>query len=267
MKLLFFGDLVGKPGRNAVIAYLKQLKQDNHLPDIVIANIENATHGFGLSKTHYQDLAEAGVQVMTSGNHIWDRKDISEWMGEAECLFRPFNFSRKLPGKGYGVVTIGSYKLGVINAIGQVFMGHYNTPWDDIDDIVTLLKQETPMVFCDFHGEATAEKHTFAHYLSSLGVSAFVGTHTHVQTADEKILNGTMGFITDAGFNGAYNSIIGMDVKAAVDRLKNHAHARLEVPETSSVQINAVEFDLCTTTGACLSIKRHNSLLNLDDLA
>lgn len=267
LEILFFGDLVGRPGRTVVKHYLSTLPADQR-PDLVIANVENASHGFGFSQTQYQELLSAGIHAFTSGNHIWDRKDIFDYISSAEMLVRPHNFPANSPGEGYRVITINSPKfaepvqVGIINLIGQVFMGSYNSPWESIEACVEAIKPQTSLMFLDFHAEATAEKVCMAHYAGSLGVGAMVGTHTHVQTADDRILNDQIGTITDAGFNGAYNSVIGMDAQLSLKRLKTMLPVKLDVASSSLLQLNGVRFWLDVKTGACQRIERLNSVMD-----
>ncbi len=255
MDILFFGDLVGKPGREAVRRYLESLSPEEK-PHVIIANGENATHGFGLSERHYHELIAMGVDVITGGNHTWDRKEIIDYIDTVDKLLRPDNVPATLPGSGCRVFDFGAYRVGVINLIGQVFMGNYNSPWERLEMLVNQVKKETPLIFVDFHAEATAEKIALAHHCAALGVSAMVGTHTHVQTADERILKNQMGFLTDAGFNGAYDSVIGMDVASSMLRLKSMLPARMEVALTHTLQVNAVKFQVEIATGKCLSVER-----------
>ena len=207
LKILFFGDIVGKPGRNAVKFYLENLPEEEK-PDFVIANVENASHGFGLTEKNYNELSSYGIDCMTSGNHIWDKKDIFNYIDTAGKLLRPLNYPQGVQGKGSAIFECGNYKIGVVNFLGRVFMNLVDDPFKIAEEEIKKLKEITPVVIVDFHAEATAEKICFAKYCAELGVSAFFGTHTHVQTADEKILNG-MGYITDAGFCGTIDSVIG----------------------------------------------------------
>lgn len=255
LDILFFGDLVGKPGRMAARQYLASLTPDQQ-PDIVIANGENVTHGFGMSEKHYHELLAMGVDIITGGNHSWDRPDILHYVDRAERFVRPENLPATTPGVGHRVIDVKGLRIGVINLIGQAFMGNYNSPWDRLERVVQTLKASTPIVFLDFHAEATAEKIAMAHYCADLGVSAMVGTHTHVQTADERILKETMGYLTDAGFNGAYDSVIGMDVDGALLRLKSTLPARLQVANTPVLQVNAVRFCIEKATGHCVAVSR-----------
>jgi 2',3'-cyclic-nucleotide 2'-phosphodiesterase len=257
LELLFFGDIVGKQGRKAVKHWLACNPSPPHR--LVIANAENATHGYGLSQGHYQDLRQSGIHVLTGGNHIWDRKDIMGWVHEADALFRPVNMLASLPGKGFGVVEHNGVHVGIFNLIGQTFMGPYNSPWEAVDAHLPPLKALCPVVFVDMHAEATAEKMAMGWHCASLGASAFVGTHTHVQTADNRLMHHNthaMGYVTDAGFNGCVDSVIGMKVEPSVNRMRLGIHAHLDVAETANVQINAVLFTVDADTGHCLSVDR-----------
>lgn len=255
VKILFFGDLVGKCGRNAVITYLSDLKNNNSLPDFVIVNGENVSHGFGLTEKNYNELINAGIDCITSGNHIWDKRDIFGYIDDAERLLRPINYPTGTVGVGSRVIEKNGKKIGVINALGRVFMQPIDSPWEIVKSEVEKLKEITSNIIVDFHAEASAEKLCFGRYLSELGVSMFVGTHTHVQTADEKIMNG-MAYITDAGFCGAYESIIGMEYETSVKRLLTLMPERYEVATGDVAQINAVEVSL--VNGKATEIKRIN---------
>lgn len=260
VKILFFGDLVGKCGRNAVITYLSDLKNNNSLPDFVIINGENVSHGFGLTEKNYNELINAGIDCITSGNHIWDKRDIHNYIDNADKLIRPINYPKGTAGVGSRVIEKDGKKIGVINALGRVFMQPIDSAWEMVKAEVERLKEITPNIIVDFHAEASAEKLCFGRYLSECGVSMFVGTHTHVQTADEKIMNG-MAYITDAGFCGAYDSIIGMEYETSVKRLLTLMPERYEVAMDDVAQINAVEVSLMN--GKATEIKRIN--FNVDN--
>jgi 2',3'-cyclic-nucleotide 2'-phosphodiesterase len=262
--VLFFGDIVGRSGRNAIRWYLSTLS-DSEKPDVVIANVENASHGFGLTEKNYQELMSFGIHVMTSGNHIWDRKEIFDYIYSAERLLRPANFPESNLGSGAQVFEFPGFKIGVINMIGQVFMGNYNSPWDKVEALVSQMLYETPIIFMDFHAEATAEKVAFARYASTLGISAFTGTHTHVQTADERILNNRTGYISDSGFCGAHDSIIGMVAETSIERLKTMYPTRLDVADSSVVQVNGSRFTIDVKTGICQRVSRVNIVKDLQD--
>ena len=227
IKIIFFGDLVGKPGRFAVKKFLAE-----HKYDFVIANVENASHGFGLTEKNYNELSAMGIDCMTSGNHIWDKKEIFSYIDKAEKLIRPINYPVGTKGVGSRVFDCGDYKIGVMNILGKVFIN-----------------------IVDFHAEATAEKICFAKYCSQLGVSVFLGTHTHVQTADECIMN-NMGYITDVGFCGAYDSVIGMEYKNSLAHFTTNLPSRYEVADSQIFQTSAVELEIDPLTGHTVAIKR-----------
>lgn len=254
IKILFFGDMVGKPGRFAVRDFLAQNKENY---DFIIANGENASHGFGLTLKNYNNLLDFGINCITSGNHIWDKKDIWEYIDTAENLVRPLNYPNGTRGQGWRIFEIANgVKIGVINFLGRVFMSPVDSQWELAKEAIAEIKKETPIVIIDFHAEATAEKICFAKYCSELGASAFFGTHTHVQTADEKILNDRMAYITDAGFCGASEGVIGMEYKSSLNRFLTCMPERYDVAEGKEVQINAVEVEINAATGYAVAIKR-----------
>lgn len=264
VKILFFGDITGRLGRNAVKSYLQSSEAD-----FIIANIENASHGFGLTKKNYLDLSEL-INCFTSGNHIWDKKDIYEYINEAENLVRPINYPAGTPGKGCAVFEIEGHKIAVINALGRVFMPPTDSPWQVVVEEIDRLKTEgVESIFIDFHAEATAEKICFAKYLANTYnteenalIKGFFGTHTHVQTADEQILNG-MAYITDAGFCGASDSVIGMEFSTSLKRLSTSLPERYEIAQSSTAQINGVEVLIDRTRAA--QIKRINLYVDSND--
>lgn len=254
LKILFFGDMVGKPGRNAVKEYLQSIPPEDK-PDFVIANVENASHGFGLTEKNYNELSSYGIDCMTSGNHIWDKRDIFNYIEGADRLVRPMNYPEGAKGFGSRVFECGEYKIGVINLLGRVFTTLVDDPFRLVESEIARLKEITPIIIIDFHAEATAEKICFAKFCSELGASAVFGTHTHVQTADEKILNG-MGYITDAGFCGTVDSVIGMEYKTSLTRFLTGIPERYDVAEGGECQINAVEVELAPSTGSAFAIRR-----------
>ena len=253
IKIIFFGDIVGKPGRLAVRDFLA--KDISKKYDFVIANVENASHGFGLTEKNYNDFKEYGVHCMTCGNHIWDKRDIYSYIDTSDCLIRPINYPKGTKGVGSRIFEIGDLKIGVINILGKVFINIVDFQWEMVAEEIKKLKEITPIVIVDFHAEATAEKICFGKYCSELGVSAFFGTHTHVQTADENIVDG-MAYITDAGFCGASDGVIGMEYNSSLSRFLTSIPERYEVAPGKTAQVNAVEVDIDTATGKALSIKR-----------
>ncbi len=254
VKVLFFGDIVGKPGRLAVRDFLAEYKAEN--PNtFVIANVENASHGFGLTPKNYNDLLEYGINCMTSGNHIWDKKEIFTYIDTADKLVRPINYPKGTKGEGARIIDFNGIKIGVINALGRVFMAPLDSQWESVNEEIKRIKEITPIVVVDFHAEATAEKICFGRFCSELGVSAFFGTHTHVQTADEKILN-NMAYITDAGFCGAVEGVIGMDYSTSLNRFLTCMPERYDVADSETVQVCAVEVEINVNCGHAVAIKR-----------
>lgn len=261
-KIIFFGDITGRLGRNAVKSYLLSEKAD-----FIIANIENASHGFGLTKKNYLDLSESGINCMTSGNHIWDKKDIYEYIETADNLIRPINYPTGTPGKGSAVFEIEGHKLAVINALGRVFMPPIDSPWQVVAKEIERLKSEgVESIFIDFHAEATAEKICFSKYLANIYnteenalIKGFFGTHTHVQTADETIING-MAYITDAGFCGSPDGVIGMDYSTSLRRLSTSLPERYEIAESGLAQLNGIE--VLINKKNAIQVKRINIQVN-----
>lgn len=266
IKILFFGDMVGRPGRYAVRDFLSGMFKDtDYLSPIsafdfshshfVIANVENASHGFGLTEKNYNEISDYGVDCMTSGNHIWDKREIFNYIDNAEKLLRPINYPKGCSGVGSRIFEKNGVKIGVINVLGRVFVNIADSPWEIVKEEIQKIKEVTPIVIIDFHAEATAEKICFGRFCSEFGVSAFLGTHTHVQTADECIIN-NMGYITDAGFCGVVDSVIGMDYQTSLNRFLTAIPERYDVADGDVVQINAVEVEIEKDTGYAVAIRR-----------
>lgn len=255
IKIIFFGDIVGKIGRKAVGECLAEMKAQDTAHNFVIANVENASHGFGLTEKNYKELSNYGIDCMTSGNHIWDKKEIFNYIDTADKLIRPINYPPKTNGVGSRIFEVGNYKIGVINALGRVFMQPIDSPWETVKKEIKKIKKITPIVLIDFHAEATAEKICFGKFCAELGVTAFWGTHTHVQTADEKIID-NMAYITDVGFCGALESVIGMEFETSLKRLSTSLPERFEVAESQTAQVNAIEITIDAEAGVATGIKR-----------
>lgn len=265
VKILFFGDMVGRPGRSAVRDFMVNPKAFNYKTEpvenppvdthFIIANVENASHGFGLTEKNYNELSEYGIDAMTSGNHIWDKKEIFNYINNVEKLLRPINYPNCKFGIGGKIFEKNGVKIGVISVLGRVFMNLVDSQWEVVQEEIKRMKEITPIVVVDFHAEATAEKICFGRFCAELGVSAFFGTHTHVQTADEIILN-NMGYISDTGFCGTVDGVIGMEYQTSLNRFLTSIPERYEVADGNIVQINAVEVEIDTDTGYAVAIKR-----------
>lgn len=254
-KILFIGDIVGK---NARLAVRKFLQEENNLQkyDFVIANAENASHGFGLTKKNHDELLSYGINCLTSGNHIWDKKDILMYISETKNLVRPYNYHKSTQGTGYLVFD----NIIVANFLGKTFMPPIDCPFVGLENLIAELKQQYDLdekiFFIDFHAEATAEKQCFAQFASELGVNCVIGTHTHVQTADEMIINGTCAYLTDVGFCGSRDSAIGMEFSGSIKKIITSINERFEVETSMPVVINACEVEF--EYNKPVSIKRIN---------
>lgn len=217
MKILFIGDIFGEIGREMIENYLHRIVKDKQI-DFVIGNVENVSHGKGLLKRHYDELSFQGIQAMTMGNHTFDKKELYDYIDEADRLVVPINQPKVLPGIKSRVFKVLDKKVRVTNVLGVAFMDSRNSnPFEMIDDYLQL---EQDIHIIDFHGETTSEKIAFAHYVKKYVNGAVLGTHTHVQTADEKIIDGKLAFISDVGMTGPYMSAIGCDLDAIVTRLR-----------------------------------------------
>ncbi len=225
MRILFFGDIVGRPGREALLQNIQMLRK-TYGAHVCVANGENTAGGFGLTREHAETLFRAGVDVFTTGNHVWSKKEIIEFMDEMPVL-RPHNFPKTDPGQGVYTFTADSgERLCVINLIGRVYMDMpADSPFDTLDAI--LKEVQTPHILVDFHAEATSEKKALAYYADGR-VSAVLGTHTHVQTADECILSGGTAFISDVGMCGAIDSVLGADIPHAISRFTSSVRRSYE---------------------------------------
>lgn len=254
VKLLFIGDIVGRAGRRTLVEHLDRLI-DRHLVDLVVANGENAAAGYGLTATVLRELFDSGVDVVTTGNHIWDKKEIMPVLEKEPRLLRPANYPPGLPGHGSGIYeTAAGIKVGVLNLEGRVFMKNLDCPFRAADTLVAELKQITPIILVDFHAEATSEKQALGFYLDGR-VSAVIGTHTHVQTADERIFTGGTGYLTDVGMSGSQDAIIGNQKESAMDRFLTQLPVRLEVAKNDP-QLSAVLLTINEATGMCEQIER-----------
>ncbi|HIQ48846.1 MAG TPA: TIGR00282 family metallophosphoesterase [Aquifex aeolicus] len=255
MRILAIGDIIGKPGRKALREFLPKLKEEIAY-DVVIANVENAAGGFGLTRKVYEELMDMGVDIMTSGNHIWDKKEIYQFIDDTENLLRPANYPEGVPGRGYGVFKKNGIKFAVINLMGRVFMDYnLENPFKVFDKIYEEVSRETNLVIVDFHAEATSEKWAFGIYVDGRA-SLVYGTHTHVPTADELILKKGTGYVSDVGMTGVWYSAIGMKPKEPIEKFLTGLPRRFEVEDKGEIVLNAILVDLDETTGKTKSIER-----------
>jgi 2',3'-cyclic-nucleotide 2'-phosphodiesterase len=254
MKLLFIGDIVGKPGRDLVRKGLRGLIEEHGI-DLVIANAENSAAGFGITKDIGDTLLEWGVDVMTSGNHIWDKREAIDYIANEPRLLRPANYPPGVPGRGSYVAQTGDGRsVGVINVMGRVFMLNIDDPFQVVLREIEAIRHRTKIIVVDFHAEATSEKVAMGWHLDGK-VSAMFGTHTHVQTADERILPNGTAYLTDAGMTGPHDGVIGMEREPSMARFLNAMPSRFE-PARGNLRLNGVMIDADENTGRATSIAR-----------
>lgn len=258
LKILFIGDIVGRPGRRIVKQVLPKLIETEEI-DLVIANGENAAGGFGLSYEVSQELLDAGIALLTLGNHTWDNREISRVLEEEERVIRPANYPEGTPGAGYTIVeTEMGMRVGVINMMGQVFMDALACPFRVTDQCIAQLKRKTNIIIVDMHAEATSEKLALGWYLDGR-VTAVVGTHTHIATADERILPEGTGYITDVGMTGPVNSVLGVKSDLVLQKFLTKRPVRFEIAG-GPIELNAVALEV-NEYGLTTGIKRVHRLI------
>ena len=271
MKLLFIGDIVGQPGRRAV-GQLLPLLRERHALDFVIANGENSAGGSGITPKTAGEIFAAGVDVITSGDHLWDQKEVLELLANEKRFLRPLNYPPGTPGSGSGIFPLKrwgamagqparedhrptEFGIGVLNVQGRTFMQPaLDNPFPAALDEVTKLRARTKIIFVDFHAEATSEKIALARFLDGQ-VSAVVGTHTHVQTADEQIFPGGTAFLTDAGFTGPHESVLGREIEPVIKRFLSAMPQRFEVAK-NRVTLHGAVIEIDDASGVALKIQR-----------
>jgi metallophosphoesterase (TIGR00282 family) len=249
MLILVIGDIIGQPGRQAVYQFLPDL-QEQYTFDMIIANAENAAGGFGLSSAIALELIGAGIDVLTSGNHIWAQKEIIPYLDDELPILRPLNYPSGVPGRGYLI----SRQIMVVNLMGRTFMNDIDCPFQAMDKLLAKLEPRPPVIVVDFHAEATSEKMAMGRYLDGR-VSAVLGTHTHVGTIDAQILPQGTAYVTDIGMVGPVNSIIGDEVESVIQRFLTGMPHRLSVGKGKSV-FNAIMVEVAGDSGRAFNIKR-----------
>jgi hypothetical protein len=254
VKLLFIGDIVGQPGRNAVKTLLPKLREQHRL-DFVIANGENSAGGSGITPKIAEEIFAAGVDVITSGDHLWDQKDVLELLASEKRFLRPLNYPADVPGHGSGIYPAGKHSVAVLNVQGRTFMQpQLENPFALALDEVKKLRAQTKIIFVDFHAEATSEKIAFGRMLDGQ-VSAVVGTHTHVQTADEQIFPGGTAYLSDAGFTGPHESVLGREIEPVIRRFLTSMPQRFEVAK-ERVILHGALIEIDETSGKAVKISR-----------
>lgn len=254
MKVLFIGDVAGSPGRDMVQVYLPKLKAKYH-PHVTIINGENAASGKGITEKIYKQFLEQGAQVITMGNHTWDKKEIFEFIDDAKNMIRPANFPSGNPGKGLIFVNLNGIEVAVINLQGRTFLPAIDDPFRKMDELIDVAKERTNIIFVDFHAEATSEKQAMGWYLDGR-VSAVAGTHTHTQTADERILPNGTAYITDVGMTGPYDSVLGMEKEAVLKKFLTSLPVRFEIDEKGRTQLNGFLVTIDDKTGVAAKVER-----------
>ncbi|GHV54064.1 metallophosphoesterase [Synergistales bacterium] len=255
MRILFIGDVFGKPGRRAFRETLPRLRAERGPFDFIIINCENAAAGFGMTDRLMEELFAAGADIMTSGNHIWDKKEFVPTLDREPRVLRPYNYPQGAPGRGWGVFEKKGLKLGVFNLQGRAFMPPVECPFRASDEVVSKLDEaKVSAALADFHAEATAEKVALSRYLDGR-ISALVGTHTHVQTSDNRVLSGGTAYITDVGMTGGHGGVIGMSYDSVMPKFMFSLPSKFEVDDAMP-RVQGVVIDIDDETGRAADITR-----------
>lgn len=253
MKILFVGDIYARPGKMVASRFIPKIIAEEGV-DFCVANGENAAGGFGMTENIADKLFSYGIDVITSGNHIWDRREIETMLQKSHRLLRPENYPSGVPGRGYTVVHKGGKSLGVMNLIGRIFMQPVDCPFRTADAIVDILRRETRNIIVDFHAESTSEKIALGMYLDGR-ISGLFGTHTHVMTADERIFHKGTAFISDAGMTGSHDSVIGVVFEQSLARIMTQVPVRFS-PAEKGLKFSGVLVETEDISGKAISIKR-----------
>lgn len=253
MRVLMIGDIVGNAGRRAIAENIKGIKEEYHI-DFIIANGENAAGGNGITQKIANELFSYGIDVLTMGNHVWDKKEIFDFIDKEERIVRPANYPPSTPGKGYNIFTKNGYEIGVISVSGRVFLSDLDCPFRVSKQIIDEMRKITNLIFVDFHAEVTSEKQALGWYLDG-EVSALCGTHTHVQTADERLLSKGTAYITDLGMTGPRDSVLGVETEIIINKFITQLPNRFEVAK-GLYQFNGVVIEVDNETGLANSIIR-----------
>jgi hypothetical protein len=260
--VLFVADINGKTGRQAAAHMIKPLREQFEI-DYVVANVENSAGGFGVTPEMSRKMFSYGINLQTSGNHIWDRVDILDFIVDQPRLLRPANYPAAAPGSGTYVDTVGSIRIGVLNLMGRVYMHNIDCPFQTAMREVQRLREQCHLIFVDFHAEATSEKQALAYYLDGK-VAAVVGTHTHVQTADEQVSARGTAYITDVGMTGPHDSIIGMEKGPSLGRFLTGMPKRFTTA-SEDVRLSGVVIRMDPETGRAVAIERIHRKFDLQD--
>ncbi len=253
MKILFIADIIGEPGRKTVDRILNEVKKNENI-ELTIANAENAAGGFGLTKNIAEEIFASGIEILTLGNHVWDRKEIKEIIDDPRIV-RPANYPPFTPGRGYNFHSAeNGIKIAAVNLMGRVYMSNLDCPFRTMDTLLPEIKKETNIIIVDFHAEITSEKQALGWYLDGK-VSAVIGTHTHVQTADERVLPEGTAYITDCGMTGPRDSVIGIKKEIILKKYLTQIPIRFEVAKKDLI-FSGVTIEIDEKSGKALNIKR-----------
>jgi len=254
MKILIIGDVVARPGRKVLADQLQTLREETGAT-FTIVNVENAAGGFGITEKIFHEFEALDIHVMTTGNHVWDKREALTFIEQQPKLLRPHNYPEGTPGSGWTLVEYDGVKIGVLNVMGQAFMHPVlDSPFSSVDSVLDKEGREADVIVVDFHAETTSEKVAMGWHLDGK-VAAVVGTHTHIPTADERVLPGGTAYITDLGMTGCYDSVIGSDKEGVVNRMVHKIQSRLE-PATGPGSLCGIVVDVDVTTGMAKSVER-----------
>lgn len=254
MRVMLVGDVIGRPGRRTFRKYVQQLRREKAI-DVVIANGENSAAGKGLTRTSLDELYSGGADIVTTGNHVWDKKDVLKFIDQEPFLIRPANYPDGTPGKGYCLYPFKAKTIGVMNLSGRSFMPALDCPFQKVDAILQEIRKQCDIIFLDFHAETTSEKMAMGWYLDGR-VNGVVGTHTHIQTADERILPRGTAYITDLGMVGPWNSVLGVQTDKIIYKFTTGMPVRFEVEAEGPQVFSAVIVEIDDKSNQTLGIER-----------
>jgi hypothetical protein len=262
IKIMFIGDVFGRKGRIIVKEKVSEIKHKNNI-DFVIANVENAAGGLGITPKLAEELYNSGLDFMTSGNHIWKKKEIYNYLdNNPNKLIRPLNFPEGVPGSGYYIKEIDNIKICIVNLIGRVFINSADCPFRSFERVYNKLKKQSDIIIIDFHGEASSEKLAFAYFMSGK-VSAVFGTHTHIQTNDIRIFDNYTAYITDVGMTGPYDdNVIGVQKDIIIKKFLTGLPGKFEPAKKGRTQLNSVILEVDSLTGAAVKLEHFNLIEN-----
>ena len=260
MRVMLVGDVIGRPGRRAFRKYVQQLRKEKGI-DVVIANGENSAAGKGLTRTSLDELYSGGADIVTTGNHVWDKKDVLEFIDSEPFLIRPANYPEGAPGKGYCLYPFKAKTIGVMNLSGRSFMPALDCPFQKVDELLKEMQDQCDIIFLDFHAETTSEKMAMGWYLDGR-VNGVVGTHTHIQTSDARVLPQGTAYITDLGMVGPWNSVLGVQTDKIIYKFITGLPVRFEVEEQGPQGFSAIIVEIDDKTNKTLGIE---SILLTDD--